>query len=315
MEIIQQISQVESKDLIKVVQAYIPENQKSKRGYLNLIVQNNLTYKDKKGQTHIGSQEDLISFLYFCSRTGLDPIAKQIHTQWRWDGKLGRMKMILVTAIDGFRLTAQRSNAYGGQDDTVFEVEDLFNPVTNESVKQLKATTTVYRLNTKTGERMPVSASARWNEYVQTYEYEKDGKKIKVISEMWKEKPYLMLGKCSESLALRKAFPQELSNVYTTDEIGADTDEVKQKLSELPIPEKFKKEVKVQAPQIDVPSKEVAEQVENKEVKDEIKNDEAPQQEKQEEPKEVQKDETQSNNKLNEILQKKKELSENSDQV
>jgi phage recombination protein Bet len=130
-------------------------------------------------------------FIAICNRTGLDPIAKQIYFIQR-GGKWSPQ-----TSIDGYRLIAERTGLYAGSDEPVYDSEDGDHPG--------KASVTVWKL--VGGQRVPFSASARWSEYKQD------------TSPMWKKMPYLMLGKCAESLALRKAFPQELSGIYTREEM------------------------------------------------------------------------------------------------
>ncbi len=190
--------------LKQTLMSYVPEGQPDKSAFLALV-KSQVLGVDRNGQDR--PVEDLVFFLGVAKRTGLDPLARQIFAVYRWDARVGREKMVIQTSIDGFRLIAQRSKLYGGQDDAVF------TPLDESTAFPTKATVTVYRLNPKTGERMPVSASARWNEYAQKG---KDGK----LSGLWGNMPYNQLAKCAEALALRKAFPQELSGLYSEEEMA-----------------------------------------------------------------------------------------------
>jgi len=148
---------------------------------------------------------ELQLFLYVAKKTGLDPLTRQIHFVKRkvWDKTLNsyREQMTIQTGIDGFRTVAERSHSLAGIDDAVYDSEDEAQPK--------KATVTVYRL--VQNQRVGFTATARWTEYAQTT---KEGPTF-----MWKKMPYLMLAKCAEALALRKAFPQDLSGIYTDDEM------------------------------------------------------------------------------------------------
>ena len=169
------------------------------------------------------TDDELKLFLYTAQRTGLDPLTRQIHFVKR-DSKKKNLdtgvwetvsQMTVQTGIDGYRAIAERSNTLAGIDDAIFDSEDKEHPA--------KATVTVHRI--LNGVRCPFTATARWSEYAQIYEKDeyidnrKTGKKITTTGPMWKKMPYLMLAKCAEALALRKAFPNDLSGIYTNEEM------------------------------------------------------------------------------------------------
>lgn len=186
------------KEQYNLMVQYAPDDV-SPKAYLE-TVRDHIMGVDSKGNARPFA--DVLLFLQVSHRAKLDPTLKQIYPVYRWNSRRGKEVMAIQTGIDGFRAAAERTGQYGGSDDGVFEEKDG---------KPIKATVTVYKLNPVTGDRMAVSASARWVEYVVT---DRNGKP----TDFWKRMPFTMLEKCAEAKALRKAFPI-LSGIYTEEEM------------------------------------------------------------------------------------------------
>lgn len=158
----------------------------------------------------VGATDDEFAlFRAQCRRTGLDPFARQIHAVKRFDKKQGREVMSIQIGIDGFRLIADRTGLYDGQGEPLWCGPDgVWRDVWIGATYPTAAKVTVYR----TGVSRPFVGIAHWDEYAQVY---KDGNPMP----MWAQMPAGQLAKCAESLALRKAFPQELSGLYEPTEL------------------------------------------------------------------------------------------------
>lgn len=154
------------------------------------------------------SEIEMKLFLQVAKIKRLDPFTGQIRPMKRWDSAMGRETMTVQTGIDGYRVIASRTGELAGSDDPIYDTEE------NEFPRWAKVT--VYRWSN--GQRIPYTATARWSEYVQIKKG-KNGEPDRPNS-MWTRMPYLMLGKVAEALALRKAFPDELSGIYTFEEMG-----------------------------------------------------------------------------------------------
>lgn len=159
------------------------------------------------------SDDELNMFIQVCKGANLNPFLKQAFLVPRWDSKDGKEVRAIQISIDGFRAIAEESGNYAGNDDPAFgkmmkfEIKDKQGKVTETKEVPESAMVTVYKI--VQGVRCPFTATARWTEY-----YPGDR-----IGFMWKTKPHIMLGKCAEALALRKAFPKLLSGFYAQEEM------------------------------------------------------------------------------------------------
>lgn len=161
------------------------------------------------------TDNELKLFLYQCQRTGLDPLTRQIYAIHRKSGN--EDKMTIQTSIDGFRVIAERSGVYAGQSEPEFVEGEGFPKLCKITVRKFAPNGTIYDA---------AVGVAYWDEYVQTKDEWKNGQKTgkKIVSDMWAKMPHTMLSKVAEALALRKAFPQDLSGLYTGEEMNqADT--------------------------------------------------------------------------------------------
>ena len=144
------------------------------------------------------TDDQLALFVRVCRRTGLDPFARQIYAVIR------RGEMAIQTSVDGFRLIADRSGQYAGQRGPEWcGADGVWRDVWLDSVPPAAARVWVLRHDFAE----PLGAVARWESYVSQ------------TNRMWRSMPDLMLAKCAECLALRRAFPAEMSGIYAAEEM------------------------------------------------------------------------------------------------
>ena len=157
---------------------------------------------------------ELNFFLTVAKHLGLSPFMRQIHFVKR-KNKDGTSSVAHQVGIDGYRAVADGTEKYAGNSDPYFTyATDLKHlqgqcscPVCVGGVNHpLTATVTVKKIIASKPDGEPIlgdfSATARWDQYLPAGGSQQF---------MWKKMRELMLGKCAEALALRKAFPAQLA--------------------------------------------------------------------------------------------------------
>ena len=142
------------------------------------------------------SGDELRLFAYACQRTGLDPFSKQIYAIKRGG------KMTIQAGIDGLRSIAERTGQLDGSETFWCGDDGQWQDVWLGAKPPAAAKTIIHRK----GASHPFVGVARFADY-------------NAGQGLWTKMPAAMIAKCSEALALRKAFPADLSGVYSADEM------------------------------------------------------------------------------------------------
>lgn len=142
---------------------------------------------------------ELAVFLHYAQRTGLDPFARQLYMIARGG------KYTIQASIDGLRIIANRSDKYAGQVGPFWcGTDGVWTDVWLSNTPPVAAKVGVSHKDFVE----PLYAVAKFDSYAVPN------------NPIWKKMPDVMLAKCAESLALRKAFPNDLSGIYTAEEMA-----------------------------------------------------------------------------------------------
>ena len=175
------------------------------RTMTNSMVLSRQDQLDVLKRTLCGTQKDLSKeltndefalFVEICKHTGLDPFRKQIYAVKRGG------RLVPQTSIDGYRVIAERSGKYAGQVGPFWCGEDgNWLDVWIDSKPPKAAKVGVLRSDFKE----PLWGVARFDSYKG--------------DNLWNKMPEVMIAKCAEALAIRRAFPDEVAGVYTKEEM------------------------------------------------------------------------------------------------
>ncbi len=171
------------------------------------------------------SEMEFDLFIAAAKNAGLDPFRKQISAIVFNKNNPDKRKMSIITTIDGFRVIAERTRMYRPDDDPPrYEIDPALKSAANP-VGIISCTVKVYKRD-QDGAWFACAGQAYWDEFASVKEEwaeDETGKRRKTGKSAadgnWARMARVMIAKCAEAQALRRAFPDAFSGIYEASEL------------------------------------------------------------------------------------------------
>ena len=170
-----------------------------------------------KNSLYTGAKDESIKMvLDYCKAAKLDPLQKPVHivpmsVKNSLTGKY-EYKDVVMAGVGLYRIQAARSQQYAGVSEPEFG-EDIITDIGGVKITYPKwCKVTVKKMINNT--IVEFTAKEYWTE-----NYATAGKDSLAPNAMWRKRPYAQLAKCAEAQALRKAFPEIVSQHPTAEEM------------------------------------------------------------------------------------------------
>jgi phage recombination protein Bet len=156
------------------------------------------------------TESEAAVLMEFARLRRLNPILRQVHFVKRYDSQKRTEVWATQVGIDGFRAIAERTGLYDGQDEPefIYAADDKLHK------RPIFCRVRIYRKDWS----RPAIGVAHFEEFAQFYR-DKQTQQWK-LTNMWESKPHVMLAKCAEAAAHRKAFPEDTGGLYEEAELG-----------------------------------------------------------------------------------------------
>ena len=166
-----------------------------------------------KNSLYKGAKDDSIQMVIeYCKACKLDPMQKPVHIVPMWDKHTKSMQDTIMPGIGLYRIQAARSNKYAGVSEPEYgdTVNTTLGGVSISYPEWCKVTVKKLVGNNI----VEFTAKEYWLENYATAK-----KDSEAPNAMWLKRPFGQLAKCAEAQALRKAFPEIITQQPTAEEM------------------------------------------------------------------------------------------------